>query len=175
MMTNKQESKSGKWFNPRHALLWIASLVLGAALFYGLGRMLEDKRDEEMAWNADDRLGLLSLEDSVRSASGTNLPMVNPLLQAEEAFVAQLGMQSPDGAAALNRLGNLYALQGDYPAAESAYRQVRSVLIEHLGARHADVLVVERNLRFLAVLRTNPVLRASAAATPAPSAPKPPP
>ncbi len=159
MITKDKDPNSGNLFKPPHLPLWIACLVLGATLFYFVGRLLDRRQELAGAWNANDRVGLAALEGLIPSIQTTNAFLVAPLLEAEKAFVAQFGKDTPDGAAALNRLANMYALQGDYLAAEAAYREVRIVLGEHLGPEHPDVVLVEGNLRTLQTLRTNPVPR----------------
>jgi hypothetical protein len=133
--------------------LWIACGLIAALLFYFIGRYLDLRNDLEAAWRASDRVGLASLEGMVQATNTLTGAAATPLIVAEEMVVQELGTQTPDGAAALNRLANFCALQGDYAKAERLYRQLIGILTEHLGPDHPDVALVRENLKTLATLK----------------------
>ncbi|MCU0770507.1 MAG: tetratricopeptide repeat protein [Verrucomicrobia bacterium] len=151
MTKTGKNADSDQPLKPMRAALWIVGLVVSALLFYLIGQVLSERQALQESWNASDRLGLMGLEGMIPSAQSNGPSAFEPLIRVEQSLVAQLGKETPDGAAALNRMANLYALQGDYASAESAYRKVRAVLIEHLGSEHPDVAVVDQNLRTLEV------------------------
>ena len=160
MKTKHNAADSSKPSKALQVPLWIACLLLGVLMFYLIGRVLDQRRDLTESWNDPNPVGLAGLEGLLSIQTNQPLPDLSPMVQVEKTLVARLGTDTPDGAAALNRLGNLYALQGDYAAAEAAYREVREILTAHLGATHPDVVLVNQSLLTLERLKTNSTPRA---------------
>ena len=67
----------------------------------------------------------------------------------DEFFVDNIPGNGPVHANALNRLGNLYAMQQKSDEAEQVYRQALETYKEYLGPEHDDVGIVRANLNAL--------------------------
>ena len=155
MTMRNRDSNIRRPMKPMWIPLWVACLLCGVVLFFLIGKELDRRREVESAWDDHTRVPLMTLQGMIESGPPQKRPAATPLLQAEQMFVDQFGTDTPDGVAALNRLANFWALQGDYTGAESAYREVIAVLTEHLGPGHPDVALVEQNILTMEALKTN--------------------
>jgi len=136
--------------------LWILCLVGGATFFYFVGKELGRQQSFEAIWNSDSKGQQLALGGLLQGRPpSTNLAAL-PLIQTEQAFIAEVGKDTPEGAAALSRLAGFYALQGDYRAAQDSYEELLAILQQHLGADHPDVAVIQDNIRTLNQLDASP-------------------
>lgn len=150
------------------APLWAVCLVCCAVLFYLIGRQIGRQDSFEAAWNDSSRTPQLALQGLIEGSPQANSHFAEPLIQAEKKFIQQVGKDTPGGAAALSRLAGFYALEGNYTAAEAAYREVLGILTKHLGPNHPDVALIEQNIRTLQLLKTRKGPGSKAAETNAP-------
>ncbi len=129
--------------------LWILCLVGGATFFYFVGKELGRQQSFEAIWNSDSKGQQLALGGLLQGGAPSTNVTALPLIQTEQAFIAEVGKDTPEGAAALSRLAGFYALQGDYRAAQDSYEELLAILQQHLGADHPDLVVIQENIRTL--------------------------
>lgn len=156
----------------RRTLLWVpiwaVCLVCGAVLFYLVGKELGQQSGVKAAWSNLRLDAEFPLRGLLRGSAPPKSDAARPLIQTEENFIQQVGKDTPDGAAALNRVAGYYLLNGDYEAAEATYQELLAILTKHLDAQDANVVLVQENLRALQTLKANPGQGPKAAGTNAP-------
>lgn len=129
--------------------LWALCLVGGATLFYFVGREVGRQNSFEQVWDGASGNHQLALEGLLQGGVIESNRAALPLIQTEQAFIDEVGKDTPDGAVALSRLAGFHALQGDFKASQDAYEELLVILKKRLGTDHPDVKVVEENIRIL--------------------------
>ena len=138
---------------PRLVPGWILCLALGLCSAVAIYEGLETARKTRVQWTSETRLRPDSLDETRRFVTALGglwgEEKMQKLQNTNESLVDNSDRNSPLYAHALNRLGNLYAMQQTSDEAEQAYRQALEMYEEYLGPEHEDVGIVRANLNSL--------------------------
>lgn len=138
---------------PRLIPGWILCLTLGICSAVAIYQGFETARKTRAQWASETRLRPESLEETRQSVTLFGRLSAEETVQKwqnrDEFFVDNIPANGPVHANALNRLGNLYAMQQKSDEAEQAYRQALETYEEYLGPEHDDVGIVRANLNAL--------------------------